>query len=122
MKLDVTFSEPKEMNAGFGEIQVIGGGGGVTEEQLAETLEEAKAYTDEAIANIDDGGVTEERVNELIDEWVTPQGYLSLEDFYELFYFELDYAINTTSDEGGVRDIITENVIASLPIYDGEVV
>lgn len=43
---------------------------------------------------------------------------LIYEDFDHLFY----YAINNTSEDGGYMDIITENVIKALPVYNGEVV
>ena len=76
------------------------------------------------------GGLTANDVRDIVDEIANKEGYIGRnafsaafdEEFFPAFYNELYHVLTAPSDEGGVLDIITEGVITSLPVYDGEVV
>ena len=73
--------------------------GAATQEQVNTALGEAKAYTD-AVAD----------------------GLMTYEEYISELYFEIESAITTSAEDGGLREILIETVLEYLPIYDGEVV
>ena len=89
--------------------RIGGGGGGVEIDD--DNISANKTWSSEKIANTFDDVVTE-----------IEGEYLNYEDFRNEFYSELEYAITTTEEGGGLRETLVNTVIEALPVYNGEVV
>ena len=88
-----------------------GGGGGISEEEVGSMINEAlEDYPDQ------------EEAYGIVADYVAEYGLITFEEFMDDFHNEFEYAIEHTSEEGGYIDIIAENIIKYLPIYNGEVV
>lgn len=118
-----------------------GSGGGITQEELEETLENYPNYDEaweiayEAIGEqgvityesfyteleyaittpYEEGGMSEAVAETVINS----QEYN--EDFLSRFYSEFEWAITHNNEDGGYIDIIAENIKNYLKIYDGGV-